>query len=1418
MKRFASFFFIFMLLLPMSLSAQSREEEDRGFIQGLLEDALSGAGRQVLVEGFEGALSSRATISRITIADSQGVWLTAEDIAMVWTRRALLAGRIEIDEISIDTITMTRAPVAEEPEISYEASGAFSLPELPVSVQIARMAINRVELDETVIGQPVAFSISGNAALEDGEGDARLEIDRLDAGGGLRLAGSYSNGTRVLSLDLGLEEPQGGIAATLLNLPGAPSVALSVQGEDPIADFVADIRLATDGQDRVTGTVELITEPTDAGNRERFRVALNGDVAPVVAPQYSPFLGDAVRLLAEGQRNADGSMELTLLDIGAQALELSGSAALEPGGWPRAFDLSATIVPPSGDRVVLPIPGDAPVSVRRAELTARFDAATGDRWALDGRLQGLDAQDVRLGDLTLDGSGSIARATQVVSGVIDIVADQIATADVALSQTIGDRLTGQIDFGWQEGGQLRIHKLDLAGADYGLTGAVSLTAPGEGAGIRVRPDLTLFAQRLDRFAPLIPVALGGSAELAIAGEILPLTGAFDVSLSGGTVDLSTGIAQVDPLLEGAGTLVVQAVRDTAGIRVTQLEIGTDAAEITGRADISTGESSARLTAQVANISVLLPSLSGQANLVLEADQAADRWNVRLDGGIPRALDLGFEGVVAGDGTQQLIADGRLSLSVAELSAFSDLVGRPLGGAFALTADADVDLLALAGSMTANGSTRDLRVDIPQVDGLLRGNTQFSTVVSRNADGVIRIGSLDINGDGVVASAAGASDLSVLRADISLPETQRVVPGLTGPSRFTLRADEDGAERWIVRADGQFPGDARLTYDGTLVGDLENTLRAQGNLSARIDTLSRYSSLAGRNLSGSAQLSGTIDADVLAQTGRITVDGETQALRFAVPAVEPLIRGTTRIALDAARDAQGVLSVDRLILDGPGIEAGLTGTIGENSGDLDFRVALPNLGAVVPQLPGAASMRGTARKSGANWQIAVDGQGPAGITLNVAGTASEDAQRLNLDVTGGLPLSVVSAQLPEQAIDGQVRFDLDVVGPPQLNSVSGQITLADVRAFAPALDLGIEGGAGAIRLAGGQAQVDLSAGISSGGTLRISGPIALDAPFSADLVAAFQNARLRDDSLYDTTANGRVTVTGPLTGGARIGGTVSLETLELRIPQGGPNFAILEGVEHRSMPEDVRLTLVFAGLREQGTQAPAPDFPIDVLVNAPNRIFVRGRGLDAELGGQLRLTGSTNDLVPVGQFNLIRGRIDLLGRRVVLTEGGVSLRGSFDPYITFTAATDVDETEISIRLEGFASEPDLIVTSSPELPEDEVISLFLFGRSIQEISALQAVQLAAAVNTLSGRGGLGITGQLREGLGVDDLDIGTDADGNIQARAGAYISENIYTDLTVNSKGESQINLNLDLTEDVTVRGRLGSDGDSGIGIFFERDY
>jgi translocation and assembly module TamB len=195
-----------------------------------------------------------------------------------------------------------------------------------------------------------------------------------------------------------------------------------------------------------------------------------------------------------------------------------------------------------------------------------------------------------------------------------------------------------------------------------------------------------------------------------------------------------------------------------------------------------------------------------------------------------------------------------------------------------------------------------------------------------------------------------------------------------------------------------------------------------------------------------------------------------------------------------------------------------------------------------------------------------------------------------------------------------------------------------------------------------------------------------------------------------------------------------------------------------------------------------------------------------------------NVTPTGRFDLIRGRLDILGQRLTLSEASIVLQGDLDPYLQVRADASRADTEIQVNIVGPVSDPEVTFTSNPDRPEEEVLALLLFGRDLTQISGLQALRIAAALNTLAGRSGNSIIDNIRMSTGLDDLDVQTSEDGTTELQLGKYINDRTYTDVTVGSDGTSEINLNLTVTPNITARGTVGSDGNTGVGVYFEKDY
>jgi translocation and assembly module TamB len=55
-------------------------------------------------------------------------------------------------------------------------------------------------------------------------------------------------------------------------------------------------------------------------------------------------------------------------------------------------------------------------------------------------------------------------------------------------------------------------------------------------------------------------------------------------------------------------------------------------------------------------------------------------------------------------------------------------------------------------------------------------------------------------------------------------------------------------------------------------------------------------------------------------------------------------------------------------------------------------------------------------------------------------------------------------------------------------------------------------------------------------------------------------------------------------------------------------------------------------------------------------------------------------------------------------------------------------------------------------------------------------------------------------------------------AGKYISKKVYSEVTLDETGQTEINLNLDISKTIKLQAKTGSSGDTGLGIVLQKDY
>jgi translocation and assembly module TamB len=1276
---------LILLLAGFPLAAQ---DGDEGFLVRTLQGLLSDAGREVRIQGFEGALSSRASLREMTIADADGVWLILRDVALDWRRAALLERRIEVNELSAREIHLLRLPGGDDSALpSAAARPDFSLPELPVAINIGELRADRVVLEQPVTGQRTEMWLNGQMALEGGEGRATFRSERSDGQmGRFVFDGSFDNTTRFLAIDLDVAEGAGGIAASALNIAGRPPLGLVIRGAGPLDAFRADIRMESDGEDRISG--EVLVGPGEDGLD--VALDLSGDLRPLMASEMHAFFGAQTRMRAVAAMGEDGSLRLNALSFVSAAMQMVGRVYLNPQMQPQVVELLANLV--RSDRQPVPLPGTGgAVTIASAQLAIEYDLEVSPDWQISGALSALDLPQASVEWMELDARGQLIPpngaqgAADPFQGIIDFSAGGITSTDPALAQALGSTVSGFASLSWPApGAPLDIEGIVLEGETLGLS------ARGQMEGARFTGFIEAEAYDLERFSQVAGRDLGGHLLLTSDGSINLFTSALDVKLSLTGEDLTLDQREADLFLRGPARAGFDLLRDTEGTYLRGLRLRAGALAVDAEGRYLPGALHVVAEARVPDLSPLGEGFGGQAQLALQLDSTGGVDILSVDG---RVLD-----VQPGD----------------------------LPGAAVVRA-------------------------------LMQGESALQLRATR-ADGMIALERLSFEGPRLAVSAVGA-----------LPET-----GTQGTD-LALELTRLDAAGFAAEARGILQGSA--------------TLQAEGETGRRL---------------------------------RLNLDA-TQGLRFGSRMLDGLLGGQLQVNADVLDGGAGVLDIARAELTTGAVQLSASGQQGRNgAGAFALRARLDSLARIMPGMSGALALDARASRAAGDgpYAVRVDLEGPSSLSARAEGTASTDLQ-LALALQASVEAGIVNPVLDPMSVQGQVRFQGRLDGRPVLDGLTGTLSVSDMRFVSPWAELAIEGINAQGNIQGERLQLEATGRGQMGGTARLSGTIGLLGGHPTDLEVSVAALRIASAPILEVAVTGAARLTGSIANGPLLRGTVGVDQAEIRIPNSvlGRYGHIPAGLRHIGEGAASARTRARAGILtgERGSSGQAPIF-LDLTVNAPGRVFIRGRGLDAETGGTLRLSGSTRQVIPSGSFTLIRGRLDLLGNRFVLTDGSASLVGSFVPYISLIATTESAGALTSVILEGEATSPQIRFESVPELPEDEVLARLVFRRSLTTLSPFQAAQLGLSVATLTGRAEDSIFSRARSGLGLDDLDFTTNEQGVTALRAGRYVTERVYTDLRLDSAGRSEVSINLDLSPSVTLRGRAASDGRSAVGIFFERDY
>jgi len=1350
-----------------------------------INELETASGLDIDVGRIEGSLFGELILHDITLKDPKGTFFAAQQATVDWRPLAYFRNHIDIKRLEMPSAHLYRLP-----ELKPGDPNAPLLPD--IDLDIGKIEIERLFIDPGVTGYRHMLSLSGSARIDKGRGQLALDANALAApnlpgGDKLRLRIDAVPEQNRLAMGVRVEAPGNGFVAKLTGLD-QPLVA-SLGGNGSWTNWRGRARAVLGGKafaDLAVGARDGTFTVTGPMNPAMLMAA--GPAKNLLSPQVQ------VNLTTKfDQRRADTKLRLNspamaivadgLVDLGRNqfqdfkvAARLSRPRALAP-------NLNGTDV-----RVAMVLNGafatpfvaydlrahslsfnETTIELLQARGRAKVDS---DRISIpiQARARRISGLDPSLGSLLTNvaANGTIhISGTRLLSDNLKIRSDRL-NATVALA---GDFARGQ----YRAGIQGTVNNYHMEGI-----GLLDLTT-----------DMDVFT------------AANG---FGLKGKVAVRTRRIDNSNAAGLLE-GNATAAADVVMTPAGMITLGNVRlSSPGLRITS---GGGTIWPDGRINLR----AAGVSRAYGPIAVVVTGTATRPQIALKAASPG--------------FGIGLRDISA---TVRAVAGGYAI----------EATGQSAYGPF----EAEVTILSGRGPMT---------IDIRR---LLFAGMTFTGRVVRTPAGPF-VGTLAMTGQGLQGTIRLAAAGRYQQADIDAIANGAQIPG---ESPILI-------QRGLVRATViLYPDAPHIVGDVQLAG-----VRSRNFFLARARAKVDY-----RGGNGLAQLfaEGTsgvpfrvaVNAALTPNLIRAAAQGQVRNIpfRLARPAQISKVAGGWQLAPAelvlpqgnvqlAGRWGDGMVIQSRLkdfdisILNvfSPGLGLGgrATGSIdfaqvgGDSFPRADARITIAGFtrtGIAVRSPPVDLTLAGQLRPEGGNLAAvirradAVIGRAQLRLQPVGPGAGGWTTRLLAAPLAGGIryngPAEVLWSLggLADMQLSGPIGVAADFSGrvqSPQLTGIvrANNLTFVHETYGTRITQLALQG-----RFTSSELQIERLSGRAGSGTISGTGTVgfASAAGYPMDIRLKLDDAKLARSDNLGATLTGDLAITNSRANGALISGDLSLPEVRYQIiRQGAAQVVELAGVRRKGEP----LPTVDAAT-QQSDAAPSI-WKLDLRLRADNRLFIAGMGLESEWSADLRVQGTTATPSILGEADLIRGTYSFSGQRFDVTRGHIAFTGTRppNPRLDIVASADIKDVTVNIVVSGSANNPQIAFTSSPALPQDEIMARILFGGSVTEISAIQAVQLASSLNSLrGGGGGLNPLGKLRSAGGFDRLRIlgADDTTGRGTAvAAGFYLSNDIYLEIITDARGFTATQIEIALSKALSILSQVStSGGGNNVNVRYRKQY
>lgn len=322
------------------------------------------------------------------------------------------------------------------------------------------------------------------------------------------------------------------------------------------------------------------------------------------------------------------------------------------------------------------------------------------------------------------------------------------------------------------------------------------------------------------------------------------------------------------------------------------------------------------------------------------------------------------------------------------------------------------------------------------------------------------------------------------------------------------------------------------------------------------------------------------------------------------------------------------------------------------------------------------------------------------------------------------LSTLNPYLPKDSatLSGNLLVEAHLLGTFESPALQGQVVITGGTAHVIPLGLKYQNIEFKSHFSDNQiSQLQLDADCR-GGHLSLSGTVSnifKDVPDSS-LDLSLKNWPMVDSPQADGQVSGNLQ-TRSSSNLYHVAGHLTLERFTLR-----PDLDVLD---ESSTSLDPTIDIV-----EDASKAPKPTplttfswfdrlqpLSVNILVSAPNNLWVRHANAVNEWGGEMRLEKKVSqELSLAGSIACKRGWIALKGHRFNIDRSKLAFAGAYNdpPLLDISSSVRISNYKVICLIQGPSDQPQISLSSEPPLEQADIVSLLLFGRTTKSLNADQ----------------------------------------------------------------------------------------------------